>query len=274
MAVDRTGDDPEAGDRGRLLVAARGPVLELTLSNPGVRNALSPAIYDDARKAFADARTDPSIRAVMLCGAGGTFCAGGNLVRLKANRERPRDLQRQSIDKLNEWITAIRQCPKPVVAAVEGAAAGAGFSLALACDLIVAAEDAKFVMAYARVGLSPDGGAIAALAAAMAPQAAFAACVLAEPTSAGSLYQAGVVHSVCEPQQVLTEARALCDRLARGPTAVYGRIKHLLAAAPRRSPADHLAAEREAFVESLFSADAQEGIDAFLDKRPAEFRGA
>jgi enoyl-CoA hydratase/carnithine racemase len=245
----------------------------LTLSNAGARNALSPSIYAEGCRAFGDAGTDASIRAVLLFGADGFFCAGGNLNRLKVNRGLDPDVQRRSIGKLHEWITAIRRCPKPVVAAVQGAAAGAGFSLALACDLIVAAEDSKFVMSYARVGLSPDGGAIAALAAALAPQQAFAACALAEPIGARALQQAGIVHQVSDPGRTLDDARALCERLARGPTAVYGRIKRLLAEAPRRSLQDHLAQERDAFVESLFGGDALEGIDAFLGKRPADFKG-
>jgi enoyl-CoA hydratase/carnithine racemase len=257
----------------QVLVRRQEAVLELTLSNPGFRNALSPDIYVAGRQAFEEAQADPAVRAVLIFGADGFFCAGGNLNRLKANRDLDPDVQRQSIDGLNSWIMAIRHCPKPVVAAVQGAAAGAGFSLALACDLIVAAADARFVMSYAKVGLSPDGGSIAALAAALAPQQAFAACALAEPLSAQALHQAGIVHLVSEPDQTLAQARRLCQQLACGPTAVYGRIKRLLAEASRRSLPDHLAQERDAFVESLFSDDAREGIDAFLGKRPARFQG-
>jgi enoyl-CoA hydratase/carnithine racemase len=207
-------------------------------------------------------------------GAGDFFCAGGDLNRLRANREHDPDRQRRSIDGLNDWILAIRRCGKPVVAAVQGAAAGAGFSIALACDLIVAAADARFVMSYAKVGLTPDGGATAALAAALPRQQAFAACALAEPLSAQALHQAGIVHLVCAPEQTLAQARELCARLAAGPTAAYGRLKRLLSEAPARTLPDHLAQEREAFVASLFSEDAGEGIDAFLAKRAARFRGS
>ncbi len=273
-AVDGTGADRalEQG-QGRLLASRRGAVLELVISNPGARNALSPAIYEEGCRAFADAASDVSIRCVLLCGADDFFCAGGNLNRLKAARQRDPALQRETIGKLNAWITAIRQCPKPVVAVVQGAAAGAGFSLALASDLIVAAADAKFVMSYARVGLSPDGGSIAALARALSPQQAFAACALGEPFGAQALHRAGLVHQVSLPENTLADARALCERLAGGPTAVYGRIKRLLAEAPRRSLQEHLDAEGEAFVESLFASDAREGIDAFLGKRSAGFQG-
>ncbi len=255
-------------------VTRQGPVLELMLSNPGFRNALSPEIYESGKQALEQAAADPSVRAVLIHGADGFFCAGGNLNRLKANRELDRDVQRGSIENLHHWIMAFRQCPKPIVAAVEGAAAGAGFSLALACDLIVAARDARFVMSYAKVGLSPDGGAIAALAAGLAPQQVFAACALAEPLSADALHQAGMIHLVAEPPDTLAQARLLCGRLAEGPTAVYARIKRLLAEAARRPLPEHLAQEREAFVESLFDGDAREGIEAFLEKRAARFKGA
>jgi enoyl-CoA hydratase/carnithine racemase len=241
---------------GQVLIDRRGQVLELTISNPGYRNALSPEIYLAGRRAFEEAHEDPSVRAVLLHGADGFFCAGGNLNRLKGNRQLDPEVQRQSIDGLHAWILAMRRCAKPVVAAVEGAA-----------------DDAKFVLSYARVGLSPDGGAIAALAAALPPQQAFAALALADPLNAQVLKQAGVVHAVCAPGQTLVDARALCERLASGPTAVYGRIKRLLAGAAGRRLPEHLALERDAFVESLFGDDAGEGIDAFLAKRPAQFRG-
>ncbi len=258
---------------GQLLVDRRGSVLELTLSNPGFRNALSPEIYAAGRRAFDEADEDPAVRAVLITGADGIFCAGGNLKRLLGNRELERSVQRESIEGLHAWIMAMRHCSKPVVAAVEGAAAGAGFSVALACDLVVAAADARFVMSYSRVGLSPDGGAIAALAAALAPQQAFAALALAEPLGSQALQQAGIVHHVVAPGQALEEARTLCERLASGPTAVYARIKRLLAGAAGRALPEHLTLERDAFVESLFDADAAEGIDAFLGKRPARFQG-
>ncbi len=143
------------------LLASRPPesdsTLVLTLSNPGARNALHPDMYAAGIEALATAERDPGIRAVVLTGADRFFCAGGNLNRLLDNRSKDPSYQADSIDQLAAWVTAIHASTKPVIAAVEGAAAGAGFSLALACDLIVAAHDAKFVMSYARVGLTPDG---------------------------------------------------------------------------------------------------------------------
>ena len=138
--------------------ASDGQTLILTISNPDFKNALGSEMYAAGIEALDAAESNPDIRSVVITGEGNTFCAGGNLQRLLANRDQSKEVQAQSIDGLHTWIEAIRTHPKPVIAAVEGAAAGAGFSLALACDFCVAADNAVFVMAYSTVGLSPDGG--------------------------------------------------------------------------------------------------------------------
>ena len=135
-----------------------GRTLVLTISNPEHRNALGPEIYAPGVEALNAAESSPEVRSVVITGEGATFCAGGDLQRLQANRQKPPEVQAESIESLHNWIEAIRAFPKPVIAAVDGAAAGAGFSVALACDCIVAARDAVFVMAYSSVALSPDGG--------------------------------------------------------------------------------------------------------------------
>src|SRR4051812_44706256 len=132
-----------------------GRTMVLTISNPEHRNALGPEMYAAGVEALNVAETSAEVRSVVITGEGSMFCAGGNLQRLQSNREQPPEVQAQSIDGLHSWIDSIRTFPKPVIAAVEGPAAGAGFSLCLACDMVVAAEDAIFVMAYVNVGLSP-----------------------------------------------------------------------------------------------------------------------
>ena len=138
---------------------SQGQTLILTLRNPERRNAIDPVMYAAGVEALGVAESSPDIRSVVITGSDGMFCSGGNLQRLLANRQQPPEVQAQSIEGLHNWIETIRTYPKPVIAAVEGAAAGAGFSLALACDFIVAARNAVFVMAYSNVALSPDGGA-------------------------------------------------------------------------------------------------------------------
>ncbi|HVL74632.1 MAG TPA: enoyl-CoA hydratase-related protein, partial [Noviherbaspirillum sp.] len=131
-----------------LIAQRRDATLVLTISNPGARNALHPDMYAAAIETLTTAERDDSLRAVVLTGADQYFCAGGNLRRLLENRSKDPSEQAQSIDQLHGWIEAIRDCPKPVIAAVEGGAAGAGCSLALACDFIVAGQSAKFAMSY------------------------------------------------------------------------------------------------------------------------------
>ncbi len=130
-----------------------GQTLVLTLSNPEHRNALGPEIYSAGVEALNVAESNPDVRSVVLTGEGAHFSAGGNLNRLLANRAQAPEHQAQSIEGLHSWVEAIRTFPKPVIAAVEGAAAGAGFSLALACDFLLAAQDSVFVMAYSSVGV-------------------------------------------------------------------------------------------------------------------------
>jgi enoyl-CoA hydratase/carnithine racemase len=142
----------------QLLSTSEGQTLVLTLSNPEFRNALGPEMYAAGVEALSVAESSPDVRSVVITGANGIFSAGGNLQRLQNNRQLPPEHQAQSIEGLHNWIEAIRTFPKPVIAAVEGPAAGAGFSLALACDMIVAARNSVFVMAYSSIALSPDGG--------------------------------------------------------------------------------------------------------------------
>ena len=131
----------------QLKSASQGQTLILTLSNPEYRNALGPEIYAAGIEALSVAESNPEIHSVVLTGEGDNFCAGGNLNRLLANRDKPPEHQAQSIEGLHSWMEAIRTFPKPVIAAVEGAAAGAGFSVVLMCDLVVAARNSVFVMA-------------------------------------------------------------------------------------------------------------------------------
>src|SRR5690606_17135059 len=141
-----------------VLVSQEGAVRILTNSNPGARNAITPTLYAELSAALADAERDPEVGAVVFTGAGDFFCSGGDLNLLATRRELPVAERRQILEGLNNLIRALRDCSKPVIAAVEGGAAGAGLSMALACDMLVSARDAFFTVAYVKVGLTPDGG--------------------------------------------------------------------------------------------------------------------
>jgi enoyl-CoA hydratase/carnithine racemase len=255
----------------RLLEERRGRVLLLTLSNPSARNAMSPDLYRAATPLFRNAGTDDAIGAIVLTGEGEHFCGGGNLNRLRAQRGQPSSGQVGHLDAFHGWITAMRECPKPIIAAVEGAAAGGGFSVALACDLIVAAEDAKLVMSYARIGLSPDGGGSDSLAQALAPQAALEILLNGDVTPVSRLHALGVVNRVVPRGTAVSAALEWAEKLAHGPALAHGKIKQLVHAARARTARTQLDAERDAFIECLYADECGEGIAAFLEKRPARF---
>ncbi len=255
----------------RLLDTRDGAVLTLTMSDPASRNTLGPDIYAEGTRLITSLAPGGDIRAVVLTGAGDTFCAGGNLRRLQANRALDPAVQSASIDALHRWILAIRACPLPVIAAVDGVAAGAGASLALACDLLVAGAGARFVMAHVKVGLSPDGGASHWLAERLPAPLAFELLATGTPIDAARLHTLGVVNRVVADGEARIEAQRLAASLALGPAAALGRIKALLAGRERDRLERQLEAERNAFLDGLFDVEAGEGIEAFLAKRPADF---
>jgi len=249
-----------------------GTTLLLTLSDPATRNTLSPQIYAAFIEAlnYADAQSD--VRCVVLTGDAGHFCSGGNLQRLVRNRETGPAAQIESIERFHELIEALRVFPKPVIAAVEGAAAGAGFSLALSCDLLVAAKDARFVLSYGRVGLSPDGGAVLHLMQAMPRSQVLQLLLLAEPVSAEQLHRQCIVNYLCEPGQALTTALELAERLAQMAPNAVASDKELVHKAQTATLRQQLALEQEHFVNNLFHDNAGEGIDAFLARRAPQFK--
>jgi len=255
-----------------LQASRQDATLILTLSNPGAKNALHPDMYAAAIETLSTAERDDTIRAVVLTGADQFFCAGGNLNRLLENRNKEPAVQAESIDNLHGWIEAIRDCPKPVIAAVENTAAGAGFSLALACDLIVAGASAKFIMAYVKVGLTPDGGGSWFLTRALPRQLAAEMLLTGTPVLAPRLHELGVINRVVADGAALTDALTWAEELsALSPNAVE-RIKSLTHQAQDNTLAQHFEAEKRNFVESLHHRDAQEGISAFFDKRKAQYK--
>lgn len=247
-------------------------ILTLLISNTSQRNALNPLMYAAGVEALASAGSNPDVRCIMLAGDGDYFCAGGNLQRLQENRQQPPAVQAASITGLANWIEAIATCPKPVIAAVEGAAAGAGFSLALACDLIVAARNAIFVMAYSTVALSPDGGASWHLARALPRQLAAELMLGGPRMDAQRLHALGVVNRLAEPGAALPEALAWGRQLGRRAPNALASIKELLAEAPGNSLHEQLALEREHFVRNLHHANAGIGINAFLERQEPQFQ--
>lgn len=249
-----------------------GSTMLLTLSDPATRNTLSPQIYAAFVEALNYADAEEQVRCVVLTGDGGHFCSGGNLQRLVGNRAAGPQVQTESIERFHELVEALRAFPKPVIAAVEGAAAGAGFSLALTCDLLVAAKDARFVLSYGRVGLSPDGGAVSHLLQALPRSQVMQLMLLAEPIGAEQLHRQGVVNYLAEPGQALTRALELAERLGQMAPNAMASAKDLVHKAQAGALRQHLALERDHFVNNLFHDNGGEGIEAFFGRRPPQFK--
>jgi enoyl-CoA hydratase/carnithine racemase len=256
---------------GTLQVKREGHALVLTISNPSMRNALGPEMYPALLGGLQTAENDASISSVILTGEGKFFCAGGNLNRLQGNRDQPRAIQEASIDQLHSMIEAVIHCPKPVIAAVEGAAAGAGYSLALACDLMVASRDAQFVMAYVKVGLSPDGGGSWQLLATLPKQLAMEQLLTGAPFSAPRLHAAGLVNLLSEPGAALADAKSLAARFDSLSPVAVAAAKKLAFGVKSRTLKEQMDLEKASFVDCLHGPQAGEAIAAFLEKRPAQF---
>jgi len=248
-----------------------GATMVLTISNPSQRNALGPEMYAAGIEALNGAENNADVRSVVIVGDGKWFCAGGSLQRLSANRERDPSVQAESIEMLHTWIDTIRAFPKPVIAAVEGAAAGAGFSLVLASDFVVAARDAIFAASYSNIALSPDGGLSWQLGRTLPRQLASEWLMKGERIEAERLHALGFVNQVTDSGQALNAALALAASLnARAPNALAS-IKELLNEARGATLVSHLAHERDHFVRNLHHANAGIGIAAFLAKETPRY---
>lgn len=254
-----------------LLQRTEGRVLVLTINNPGKRNAIAADLYDNIRAALAAAADNPEIGAIVLTGADNYFCAGGDLELISKRRELTYEERIERLGHLHDVVCKLRDFPKPIVAAVEGGAAGAGFSLALACDLLVASASAAFSIAYVKVGLTPDGGITGLLAQSLSRQVLTQLALTGDRITAEQLQHFGVVNQLVEAGQAGAAAIALADRLAQGPQQAMASIKTLCRHAHERTLDDQLEAERIAMAVAQGGAEAAEGIAAFLGKRPADF---
>lgn len=244
-------------------------VLTLTLNRPDALNALDAGLRSALHAALRAASRDEAVRAVVLTGAGRGFCSGADLRGDPAERDFRAVLARE----YNPLIEAIRALPKPVIAAVNGVAAGAGFSLAMAADMIVAAAEARFVPAFNRIGLVPDSGLARALVRSVGRHRAFELLAGELQLDADGARQLGLVALVVPGDELSTAVAALARRLADGPTVGLGLTKRLLNVAEDATLSATLAAE--AALQALAGAteDHAEGVAAFADKRDPAFRG-
>ncbi|MBO1267747.1 oxepin-CoA hydrolase, alternative type [Arthrobacter cavernae] len=254
-----------------LLARNEGAALVLTINNPATRNSIGPEFFQAAREALNAAAADPVVGAIVFTGAGGFFSSGGNLNQLAATRELTAEARRARLELLHGLIRAIRNNPKPVIMAVEGGAAGAGMSLALAGDLLVAARNAFFAAAYIKAGLTPDGGLTALLAESVPRQFLTRMCLTGERVSAERMHALGVVGTLAEPGSAEAAAIGLARQLARGPERATARILGLCRTAPALPLDEQMEREAGSMVESLGDSEAVEGIAAVLGRRNPDF---
>ena len=251
-----------------------GTAAAIELNRPDSLNAWNEQLGVDLRAAVERVASDDDVRAVLLRGAGRAFSSGADLREvLNPSAEQRPEVYRILTERYNPIIAGVRRMPKPVVAAVHGPAVGIGCSLALAADLIIAAEAAYFLLAFVNIGLVPDGGACALMAARVGGARAAEMAMLGERVPAALALQWGLINKVVSDAVFAAESDALVERLAQGPTRSYAGTKRQLNSLLYPGLDDHL--ELEARLQSEVSAtnDFAEGVAAFLEKRPAGFQG-
>ncbi|AGS70219.1 enoyl-CoA hydratase/isomerase family protein [Streptomyces collinus] len=252
----------------------RDGVSYVTLDRPEALNALTPALRDRLIELLAQASADPDVRAVVLTGTGRGFCAGADLSGGAGGGERvPGDVARTLRLGAQRLVAAVLDCEKPVIAAVNGTAAGLGAHLAFACDLVLAAESARFVEVFVRRGLVPDGGGAYLLPRLIGPQRTKELMFFGDAVTAADARHLGLVNRVVPDGELEKTAREWAARLATGPTRALAMAKQLVNASLDGDRAGAFAAEAAAQEINLTTRDAQEGLRAFTERRAAGFRG-
>jgi 2-(1,2-epoxy-1,2-dihydrophenyl)acetyl-CoA isomerase len=260
-----------------VIVKRHDGVFEIMLNRPEILNAVNRKTIADLAAAVGEAGADDTARTVLLRGAGTHFCAGGDITMFaELIRLTPAERQKalyQIVDTLHPLLVRMRHMPKPIVAAVQGAAAGFGLSLVLAADLALATEDAVFTSGYIHLGTSPDGGLTATLPRIVGLKHAAELMLLGDRFDARRALELGLVNRVVPAEKLAAEAAALATRLAAGPTQAYGRTKALLQATLGDGFDAQLRRETENFAACAASEDFAEGVRAFLEKRAPVFTG-
>ncbi len=254
-----------------LRVSRDGPIVRLQFDRPDVLNALDRATAQAFAHACRDIASDHSVRAVIICGAGRAFMAGGDLTQLRAD---PTGAAVALIGPMHEAIVLLAEMRAPVIASLHGAVAGAGLSLALACDFAIAAEGTRFTLAYVNIGTSSDLAGSWSLPRLVGLRKALEIALLGERFDAAEALRLGLVNRVVPAGELEAQTLALAQRLARGPAQAIAQLKRLMRISFEHDLRGQLDAERAAFLSCASTHDFAEGLDAFLARREPKFGDA
>lgn len=259
----------------QILVTQDQGVLKIALNQPKKLNALSGKMMEELREAMQGAAGDPSVRCILLTGEGRGFSAGADLTdgSIQFVPGQPIDYSATLDSRYHPLVTLMREMPKPIVVAVNGIAAGAGCSIALAGDVVMAARSAKFIQVFVRISLIPDAGSTWTVPRLIGRARALKWMMTGDDLPAETAAEWGLITDVVDDDRLQDEAAALAQRLAQGPTRAYGAIKHLVDASIDGELAPQLAREAKAQDDVGNSKDAMEGVMAFVQKRAAKFTG-
>jgi len=256
-----------------LLFDVRDNVAHLTLNRPDAANSINEDMGKDLMHAALRCDEDPEIRAVLISGAGKIFSGGGDLKDFISKGDQLPYHIKEITTYLHAAISRLTRMDAPVVAAVHGAVAGAGMSIAIACDIVVAAETTRFMVAYTRAGLVPDGSSTYFLPRIVGLKRALELTLTNRMFSAQEALQWGLVTRVVPDNELLAQARAIAVQLSAGPTRAYGISKRLLHSGWMETLETQMENESQAIANSARTLDAREGITAFLEKRPPKYKG-
>ncbi|KJY82776.1 enoyl-CoA hydratase [Vibrio galatheae] len=257
-----------------ILLQVEAGVAIITLNRPKQLNSFNPEMHKALKKALKDAEQDDSVRAILLTGTGRGFCAGQDLNDRNVNSGEEMPDLGESIEKFyNPLIKQISAMPKPVIAAVNGVAAGAGANIALACDIVFAAESASFIQAFCKIGLIPDSGGTWTLPRVIGMARAKALTLLGDKVSASQAEEWGMIWQCVADDELIEKALSVANHLATQPTKGLGFIKHALNHSSQNRLDEQLELEKDLQRLAGRTQDYREGISAFFDKRAPEFKG-